>query len=110
MYLPSVDLLQFVSYLEGFDRARGGGALLGFREWVLVVRGGHPERAWWTNLLRAEFSVSDERELRDEGAHLEAIRRIVSQFVEFRRFVAAPDGWSKLFCEYKKWHEDYLSS
>lgn len=108
MYLPSVDLLQFVSYLEGFDRACGGGALLGFREWVLVVRGGHPERAWWSNLLEAELSISDERELHDETAHLDAIRRIVSQFIEFRRFVAAPDGWTRLFRDYDEWHKDYL--
>ena len=51
MYVGRADFSAVVAYLEGFSAARGGGPLLGFREW-LVVKANAGENIHWAGLVK----------------------------------------------------------
>src|SRR5262249_30234346 len=79
--------------LDGFNDARGGGPLLGLREW-LVVRLNGGNNLHWVGLAKALIPEGlDEK----EGIH--ALGKLIEEYLRFR----SENGSTKVFYDYGRW-------
>ncbi len=111
MYVGAEDYERVIALVVGFDLASQGGALVGFREW-LVVRNDGPANAAWPELVRdgaskastpppvCETGVS-QREMIGELAELLRLfmlerekRGVRSIFLDFQGWVARQDWYA----------------
>ncbi|MDH5676667.1 MAG: hypothetical protein OEZ06_31405 [Myxococcales bacterium] len=101
MFVQSASFAAVCSYMHGFDTALSGGALVGFREWLLL-RGSEWNNMPWWGIVRQQvlgsFMPSDpiappeDERLRDELARL---------LEEFSKAQAA--GLDSIFYQYGVW-------
>ena len=101
MYVSPANLATVMAYLSGFDRARDGGPLCGFREW-LIVRLNEGNNLAWTGLAPRLFpSVADQVGLdpENEASSIRALGAVLEMFFKFRD----EQGLTKIFHDYGKW-------
>jgi hypothetical protein len=96
MFVGSASYGAVCAFLDGFNKARGGGPLIGIHQW-LVLRTGSGNNRIWSALARDE--ISREISLRDEERVIEALGRLLAEFFEYRR----TNGLTKIFHDYAKW-------
>jgi hypothetical protein len=97
MYMREPSFEAFAAYLNGFDVARDGGPLLGFKEW-LVRRANSGNNLAWAGLVEGLISkygaepTDPDRIIHDAGA-------LVLEFLAYR------DEWGlrKVLGEYEEW-------
>jgi hypothetical protein len=100
MYVGAATFSAVVAYIDGFNRARGDGPLLGFREW-LVVRANAGNNLHWAGLLKrvmppADASDSGEKQ---ETYWIEAAGRLIAEYLAYRD----ANGITKVYYEYGRW-------
>jgi hypothetical protein len=99
MYVGCADFSAVVAFLDGFNAARGGGPLLGFREW-LVVKANTGNNLHWAGLVkllnRPRPAEGGERE---EGFWIETLGRVIAEYLAFR----AENGITKVYYDYGRW-------
>jgi hypothetical protein len=89
------------AWIDGFDRARSGGVLLGFREW-LVVRAGGGNNFAWPALVWLLVDRSASWPPRGQRANRKAIDVSLALFEEF---VAERTklGLRRVLLDYQRW-------
>jgi len=71
------------SYIEGFNAARSGEPLKGFREWLLLRRGSFSNLPWFMLIREHVFASTDPGALPQRHEHvalLEALRAALAGF------------------------------
>jgi hypothetical protein len=96
MYLSLVDFDGIVSFLTGYDCADSG-ALLGFREW-LVVSMGEGDNFVWHRLLAMQM---ERLGVATSGAV--AVEFVMAVLERFWRVKSRQDGVRQIYREYEEW-------
>lgn len=87
------------AFLEGFDMARDGGPLLGFREW-LAMRGSADANTCWPQLAECLLvQVPDDMALPEEERPVRGLLRLLEEFIRLRHDL----GVDILIHEYVAW-------
>lgn len=99
MYLAEETFGAFAAYIDGFDVARGGAPLCGFREWLIVKAGDGSNLSWHRLVLNRSLHNSGQPEAMKAE---DAIRRTAALVLEF---VAYREEWGlrTVFGEYDQW-------
>jgi hypothetical protein len=107
MYVPNENFDSIVSFMIGFDSARDGGPLVGFREWLIVRVGSGDTLHWPALILRLIFpeAASPRAELFQQENQVIAIRAMTTIYEEFWQERNAHDGLCNIFLNYQKWLE-----
>jgi len=90
------------AYISGFDHARDGGPLDGFREW-LIVRLGSGNNLTWDGLV--EMAIRPEADPIESPTEDQEASRIQAMAVLFDEFFRIRDeeGVTKIHYEYARW-------
>jgi hypothetical protein len=100
MYVGATDFSAVVAYIDGFNAARGGGPLLGFREW-LVMRANTGNNLHWAGLVKLVISSAPE----SSSAHkqqeywIQAAGKLIAEYLRYRD----DNGITKVFYDYGRW-------
>ena len=100
MYTGEQSYAAVCAFLGGFDLARDGGPLSGFREWLIVrARGG--DNLHWSGLVQHLVAPHASSPLSAELDRLclEGLFPILSEFLAYRESV----GLTKIHQEYAQW-------
>jgi hypothetical protein len=93
MYVPQATFVGMCCFLDGFDTARDGGTLRGFREWMIVrLNGGN--NLTWCGL--ASHLIPDQG---DEKQRIAALGELIREFLRHERAV----GLAQVFWDYGTW-------
>jgi len=101
MYVGTATLATVTAYLNGYDHARDGGPLCGFREW-LIVRLNEGNNLAWPGLAPRLFPTLDgwkDADHENETIKIGALGMVLDAFFAFRR----ERGLPKIFHAYGKW-------
>lgn len=93
MYIPQATFLGMCCFLDGFDYARDGGTLCGFREWMIVRLNGGNNLAWFG---LASHLIPDQG---DEKQRIAALGDLICEFLRHVRAV----GLAQVFWDYQTW-------
>ncbi len=100
MYTGEETYAAVCAFLGGFDLARDGGPLSGFREWLVVrARGGN--NLHWSGLVGLLVAPDAPRPLSAEHDRLclEGLFPLLAEFLAYRESV----GLTKIHQEYSRW-------
>jgi hypothetical protein len=89
------------AFLDGFDLARDGGPMAGFREWLIVRANGGNNLGWpgLVQLLTIPQVASIELSAEQDDLCRRAVPRLLSEYLAYREEV----GLTKVFHDYGKW-------
>ena len=93
MYVVPGNFDSVCAYLCGYDDARGGGPLLGLKEW-LVVRTNRGNNLRWDGLAR--LCIPDGH---DEKERIRALGELIGEYLRVRYKL----GITKIYYDYDKW-------
>ncbi len=105
MYFSPVEFDVATAYVLGFDLACNGGALLGFREW-LITKVGYGNNLSWCQLvshLACPDADSPHKTNANSAEHERAIEVLFGLLKEFWRDREAPQGLRRIFLAYQLW-------
>jgi hypothetical protein len=106
MYLPDPTYAAVSALIHGYDLAKEGGVLCGFREWLITRLGTGDNLAWPVLVLHTAFpNASDPREIVRSSPAMEgrAIETLFELLAEFDRARSGPDGMRRVFLDYEAW-------
>jgi hypothetical protein len=105
VHIPAVEFDMIVAFIQGFDLASNGGALAGFREWLIVKLGVGNNLAWSGLVLRSAFPDSDapRKCLLQENGHKQAIAQLIELLDSFWQLTESPDGLRRIYLRYEAW-------
>jgi len=103
MYFAQPSYEVVAAFLLGFDLATEGGALRGFREWLIVRNDGGNNLAWGELVLQSVFSGDSDPKARAKEAPQEAIDTIFKLVREFSLARAEPEGMRRILLSYEGW-------
>jgi hypothetical protein len=105
MYLPRTTFDAGAALVVGYDLACSGGALRGFREWLIPRIDDGNNLAWPALVLRQAFPATDapDAKLVDAAAHLHALDTMFSLLLDFEVICSGPRGLRRIFREYERW-------
>lgn len=95
MYVNPATFGSVCAYLAGFDAARDGGPLCGFREW-LIVRANRGNNLVWeglADLILQEESTSTEAE------RIRGLGQLIEEYLQYRE----ENGLEKVYHDYARW-------
>ncbi len=98
MYVGQPSYHAVCCYLDGFNVGRGGGPLLGFREW-LIVRANSGNNLHWPELVRRLSEVGQSTSQVSEEERIKALGNRIDEFLRYRN----DNGITKVFYEYGRW-------
>ena len=99
MYLSSSTFRSVTAFLEGYDMARDGGPLVGFREW-LVVRYQGADNIGWTRLSEMVLEITDEQlAAENQEQILLQLSGLMEEFFAYRK----AHGVAVIFDDYRLW-------
>lgn len=107
MFVWNVNYDSITGFIEGYDQAFQGGALLGFREWLVVRNDGGNNLAWVGLVLYLAFpGAADPYERMNESpeardAALNMLFDLLDEFLAIRQ--DRLDGLRSVFFEHEKW-------
>jgi len=105
MYFSPVEFDSVIAFLQGFNLACHGGALLGFREWLVVRLGNGNNLCWSALVLELAFPEAEnprEQLLQTDGQK-QAVRVLFSLLNEFMETISKPVGHREIFLRYQTW-------
>jgi hypothetical protein len=104
MYIPKLDFDSAVSFLQGFNLAREGEILAGFREWLVVKVGNGNNLAWYELVLRLAYpepgARPDELPATDQGR---LVGLLFATFEEFWKVREEAGGDRELLRRHATW-------
>jgi hypothetical protein len=103
MWVRSPDFSSVCAYISGFDQARDGGPLDGFREWLIVRLGGGNNLTWDGLVEMAIRPEADSNESPTEDQEASRLKAMAELFDEFFRSRDEEDGIAKFHYEYARW-------
>jgi hypothetical protein len=86
------------AYIDGFNSARGGGPLLGFREW-LVLKLDDGNNLHWIGLADRLISGDEHSEGGGQEQRILALGRLIGDYLRERD----KDGITKVYYDYGRW-------
>jgi hypothetical protein len=100
MFVADTNFHQVVAFIDGFNAARDGGPLLGFREW-LVVRANTGDNLGWASLLKLVVPPPPESEVgkNQEEYWNQVAGNLIAEYLRYRN----TNGITKLYYEYGQW-------
>ncbi|AGC49076.1 hypothetical protein MYSTI_07804 [Myxococcus stipitatus DSM 14675] len=102
-FMPTEGYETLVAYVLGFDAATGGGALTGFREWLItrVRDGNNLDWPMLLDMLRAQRAAStvEAREEREK----ERVDFLCDSLRAFFEVQQSPDGLRTIYVDYEAW-------
>jgi hypothetical protein len=108
MYVAPASVGGVVAYIDGFNAARGGGPLAGFREWLVVRVNGGNNLHWarLVSLLTSPHTVQDAA-AKQEVLWIQALGNVLAEYLRYRH----DNGITKVYYDYGRWllrHRWYL--
>jgi hypothetical protein len=106
MYLQDPTYAAVSALILGYDLAKEGGVLCGFREWLITRLGAGNNLAWPVLVLHAAFpDASDPLEIVRSNPAMEkrAIDTLFELLAEFDLARSGPDGMRRIFLDYEAW-------
>jgi hypothetical protein len=105
MYLSLVEFDVAAAFIQGFDLASNGGALVGFREWLVVKLGYGNNLAWSESALRLAFPDAEAPRqcLLQSGEQKRAVELLFRLLEEFWQEREAPHGLRRIYLKYQAW-------
>jgi hypothetical protein len=101
MYLHDPKFDAAVGFVDGFNAACDGTALLGLHEW-LVAKLGFGNNLAWSALVR-ELLMEQERAHSTEDLEARLVRGLFAILVEFLKERRSPNGLRTIFLRYDAW-------
>jgi hypothetical protein len=104
VYVHNGSFEGILAFLDGYDVALCGGALRGFREWLVVrARGGN--NLHWTGLVLWHAFPDGDREkaLATKAGQENARRTLVQLFEEYWQVRTEHDGFRKIYLAHEGW-------
>jgi hypothetical protein len=98
IYVGCADFSAVVAYIDGFNAARGGGPLLGFREW-LIVKANAGNNLHWAGLVKLIHSPPSLQDADKEEYWIGVAGRWIAEYLAFRNEY----GITKVYYEYGRW-------
>jgi hypothetical protein len=99
MYVGQPDFSAVVAYIDGFNTARGGAPLLGFREW-LVVKAGTGNNLHWPGLVKLVVLPPERKsEETQDGFWIAAAGNLIAEYLAYRK----ANGITKVYYKYARW-------
>ncbi|NJL73004.1 MAG: hypothetical protein HC888_16375 [Candidatus Competibacteraceae bacterium] len=104
MFFPDHDdcYAQVVAGIVGFDYATQGGALMGFREWLVMRSGALSNLAWFAIVE----SIASERGVTLPEKKVVLLLDLVDEYLGERE----KKGATRLFREYCRWEQERFSA
>jgi hypothetical protein len=103
MWVRPPDFSTVCAYISGFDHARDGGPLDGFREWLIVRLGGGNNLSWDGLVEMAIRPEADPIESPREDQEASRLQAMAVLFDEFFRFRDEDEGIARIHYEYARW-------
>jgi hypothetical protein len=104
MFFQPAEFDVAAAFLEGFDTAVNDGALIGFREWLIIKLGYGNNLGWPRLVLYLAFPDTKEpqRQLStaEQKTAMIAMRDLLKEFAQDRE---APNGLLRIYLRYYKW-------
>jgi hypothetical protein len=101
MYVGGESFEILAAWVDGFDVARSGGVLVGFREWLIVrCRGGN--NLAWPALVRGLAGTTDSRDgmgKRDNRRAIDVMFALIEEFAKDRH----RRGLRAILFDYQRW-------
>ena len=94
-------------FIEGFDTARAGAPLKGFREWLVLQRGAWSNLAWFMLIRERVFPDSDPGLLPEPHEHEALLAELRSTLAAFRRDLDR-EGLSAILQRYQPLHDSVV--
>ena len=98
MYVQSESYAEVTAVIYGYDAATLGGALAGFREWLIVRQDGGNNLDWFGLVQNAAAQGKKNPSEQDKIATLLSL---ITEFAEYRD----TNGLARAFVEHRKWVE-----
>ena len=99
MYVGRADFSAVVAYIDGFNVARGGAPLLGFREW-LVVKANTGNNLHWAGLVKLLVRLPEkESEDTQDEFWIAAAGNLIADYLAYRN----ANGITKVYYKYARW-------
>ena len=90
------------AFISGYDTARDGGPLAGFREW-LIVRVNDGNNLMWEGLVNRILSpapgASPNLTKEQEIEYLQGLLSLLEEYIRFRK----ENGLTKVYYDYARW-------
>jgi hypothetical protein len=105
MYVQSGTYAEVAALITGYDLACNGGALLGFREWLVVRLGGGANLSWpqlalsaaFPDVTRSKSGLSSD----EQQTALTALLALVREYADKRE----REGMRRIYLEHQRWLE-----
>lgn len=108
MYLQETTYAAAAAFVLGYDLACEGGALVGFREWLVLRLGKGSNLAWFALVPHYAFPESSSPQdavTANSDAQRHAIDTLFDLIAEFQRERCEPDGLRTILTAYTAWLE-----
>jgi hypothetical protein len=91
--------------LLGYDLAHGGGALIGFREWLIVRLGLGNNLSWEALTLHAAFPGAEapEEALKSDASQKQAVDVLLELADHYAADREKPEGLRRIYAAYERW-------
>jgi hypothetical protein len=87
------------AFFQGYDMARDGGPLHGFREWLVVQYQG-ADNIYWTRLAEMVLGITDQQlAAEDQKEILMQLSDLMEEFFAYRK----ANGVVVIFDDYRRW-------